>query len=672
MSSTLVISDQISLTSVVNLVWKLINKRWKTAHPFTKLVFKGWTWTISTWISLLVWRKITWLREPAWVRNAPLAPAPDWMSTLSGCVMAYLKPGNLCRRFMRADQPDIVRFPNGLAGGLMRDMILVKDPVTAREVFTEPTTAKPVTAYRVFKRLTGYKGTGDFLSTRSHKDPLYARTRVVVYEALMKRTFNCYGTAFLDTVKDLVSRIKQTDPEKIVVVDEMHRIATSLITRVAFDEHSDNLDNNLFDSVVWMANDIIARPQNNGFKLLDKIPTPRNYELHRNQNLLVSTIEQMIANKKRQIEKGFGANADDVISTLLRDKKNTDRDILGICSIFFFAGFDTTSNTMAMILYHLAHNRDVQTKCREEIKNIIGMDRLPQIQEIHQLSYVYAVIRETLRMFPIVPMVAREVTQRHKNGVCPRFKEEEAFGVQINIFGLHYNPKGWNKPTEFIPERWIDPSIDAGMDAQQRVYCPFALGKRACLGRHFAFIEILTVLTLLLQNFKIEPSKYSAPLKITEGATLTVDRSLLLSFRPLTENREVYSATNNHQTAKYTRKEVACHNSQDDAWLIIDGSVYDVTKYVNIQGNGAHPGGNEILIGLAGCDATADFDFISHSKRAIKMLASYKIGVLVDEDGTPIKEDNTKRTDRPRNRVRQTVSVHQDTFDDPAPLRNHS
>ena len=77
---------------------------------------------------------------------------------------------------------------------------------------------------------------------------------------------------------------------------------------------------------------------------------------------------------------------------------------------------------------------------------------------------------KTYFRYPTVPMVSREVTKTHPSGVCPRFNEDKTFGLAINLFGLHYNPRGWSRPHEFLPERWLEETIDGGMDPEHRVY----------------------------------------------------------------------------------------------------------------------------------------------------------------------------------------------------------
>ncbi|KAG7101065.1 Cytochrome b5 like protein [Verticillium longisporum] len=72
---------------------------------------------------------------------------------------------------------------------------------------------------------------------------------------------------------------------------------------------------------------------------------------------------------------------------------------------------------------------------------------------------------------------------------------------------------------------------------------------------------------------------------------------------------------------EFTAKEVAAHNTRDDCWMIIQGQVYDVTKYIH-----DHPGGADVLIDAAGQDATVEFDNAGHSEDAFEIMAEYHLG----------------------------------------------
>ncbi|KAK7310816.1 hypothetical protein RJT34_08563 [Clitoria ternatea] len=94
----------------------------------------------------------------------------------------------------------------------------------------------------------------------------------------------------------------------------------------------------------------------------------------------------------------------------------------------------------------------------------------------------------------------------------------------------------------------------------------------------------------------------------------------------------------------FTFSQVAQHKSNKDCWLVINGRVLDVTKFLE-----EHPGGDEVLLEVAGKDATKEFDAIGHSKEAQNLVLKYQVGVLqgvnvqeVDFKGVVDKESNNK------------------------------
>ncbi|XP_018833903.1 cytochrome b5 [Juglans regia] len=80
--------------------------------------------------------------------------------------------------------------------------------------------------------------------------------------------------------------------------------------------------------------------------------------------------------------------------------------------------------------------------------------------------------------------------------------------------------------------------------------------------------------------------------------------------------------------------QVAQHKSKKDSWLVINGRVLDVTKFME-----EHPGGEEVLIEAAGKDASKDFEVIGHSKAAQKLLLKYQVGVL---EGCTVQDGDSK------------------------------
>ncbi|XP_057963544.1 cytochrome b5-like [Malania oleifera] len=81
----------------------------------------------------------------------------------------------------------------------------------------------------------------------------------------------------------------------------------------------------------------------------------------------------------------------------------------------------------------------------------------------------------------------------------------------------------------------------------------------------------------------------------------------------------------------YTLADVSEHNSPQDCWLVIDGKVYDVTKFLE-----DHPGGDEVLLSATGKDATDDFEDVGHSTSARSMMDEYYVGDI-DTSTVPTK-----------------------------------
>lgn len=73
----------------------------------------------------------------------------------------------------------------------------------------------------------------------------------------------------------------------------------------------------------------------------------------------------------------------------------------------------------------------------------------------------------------------------------------------------------------------------------------------------------------------------------------------------------------------YTTEEVSKHNHVNDLWIVYKDGVYDITKFVK-----EHPGGEEVLITLAGQDATKCFDEIGHTHEAVILRETFKIGTV--------------------------------------------
>jgi len=208
---------------------------------------------------------------------------------------------------------------------------------------------------------------------------------------------------------------------------------------------------------------------------------------------------------------------------LVRDRKSRNlevRDVLGnlmhvaeenpdmteemmykTCVQFFTDGYDTASQALSVLMYHLARNTDIQEKVQEEIDAIFDEknegDHIDE-RDISKMHYLDQVLSEGLRV-GAVPFTARYCTKPWRipddGFVIPKDMK-----ILIPIVALHYDEKHWEDPYSFKPERF---SPENKGKIHGSVYQPFGFGPRACLGQNLFKMETKIMLTQLLRNFSL-------------------------------------------------------------------------------------------------------------------------------------------------------------------------
>eukprot|EP01094_Clydonella_sp_ATCC50884_P021422 TRINITY_DN4714_c0_g1_i2.p1 TRINITY_DN4714_c0_g1~~TRINITY_DN4714_c0_g1_i2.p1 ORF type:complete len:513 (-),score=154.10 TRINITY_DN4714_c0_g1_i2:292-1830(-) len=175
--------------------------------------------------------------------------------------------------------------------------------------------------------------------------------------------------------------------------------------------------------------------------------------------------------------------------TDVRDEVNT----------FMFEGHDTTGSGLTWALYVIAKHPEVQQRIVDELNQVLGERTAPEdMNEVSRLTYLSAVLKETLRMYPPVPFISRtcEETSEIMGVKIPKGTQ-----VSVSVRAIHFNPLHWDEPDEFRPERFLE--SDASQQKHAFAYMPFSAGPRNCIGQKFAQLEEMTVLAIVLKRFKL-------------------------------------------------------------------------------------------------------------------------------------------------------------------------
>jgi len=161
---------------------------------------------------------------------------------------------------------------------------------------------------------------------------------------------------------------------------------------------------------------------------------------------------------------------------------------------FFVAGHETTASTLTWALSLLATYPEIQEKAREEV-----LEKAPNgltYESLKDLDYLDWIIHETMRVYPSVPITStREILQDMTIGDW-HFPAKTV--IQIDFYNMLHDPKIWESPEEFKPERWSPQNLTK---EQRTSWMPFSYGPRVCIGMNFSLIEQKIFLATILREF---------------------------------------------------------------------------------------------------------------------------------------------------------------------------
>jgi len=333
---------------------------------------------------------------------------------------------------------------------------------------------------------------GDFwLRQRRLAQPAFHRGRIASYA---------------DTMVRYASRIANewSDGEERDLHAEMMRLTLSIVAKTLFDADVDREAKR-----VGHALEAIMQLNSDFRKLIltpTWLPTPRKIRATIATAKLNRIIYRFIEERRAS-----GVDNGDLLSMLLaaRDddgSRMTDRQLRDEAITIFLAGHETTANALAWTWMLLAQNPIVEVKLHEELDRVLG-GRVPTVDDLPNLRYTNHVVTESLRLYPPAWGMARIAIEDTEIAGYPIPK---GCGVSLAQWVVHRDPRWFEAPLEFRPERWEG---DLLKRLPRFAYFPFGGGPRQCIGNNFAVMEASLLLATLAQQFKISlvPGKEIIP-----------------------------------------------------------------------------------------------------------------------------------------------------------------
>ncbi|KAJ9165351.1 Cytochrome P450 [Coniochaeta hoffmannii] len=184
----------------------------------------------------------------------------------------------------------------------------------------------------------------------------------------------------------------------------------------------------------------------------------------------------------------------------------TDDEILGIIMSTIGAGADTTAGTLAYTVYLLCKHPAAARKLQSELDNALrdgALTNPPKWSQVNRLPYLDAVLRESMRIFPIASWGLDRVVPPAGATIAGRYiPGGTVVGCQIDAVHLDEDVYGRDSAA-FRPERWLE-ADEERRRRMDRAFLAFSAGKRTCTGIHIAWLEMKKTLPLLLMNFEME------------------------------------------------------------------------------------------------------------------------------------------------------------------------
>jgi cytochrome P450 len=239
---------------------------------------------------------------------------------------------------------------------------------------------------------------------------------------------------------------------------------------------------------------------------------------------VMSSLRELDRIAYRAIAERRARPAGDLLSMLVeaRDEEGTpmtDREIRDACIAVFFAGHETTACLLSWTSFMLASRPELQERVREELSRPAHPASLPG-----RTPFTQAVLSEVLRLFPPAYAFGRRALRPTRVGA-----HDVGAGttVLMSPWAMHRDPRSFDDPEEFRPERWLD-----GLASRlpRVAYFPFSSGPRRCVGSSFALMEATIALAVLLPGFEL-----SGPPAAPEPApsiTLRPGRGMTLEISP--------------------------------------------------------------------------------------------------------------------------------------------
>lgn len=370
---------------------------------------------------------------------------------------------------------------------------LVSDPEAVRRVLVTHARDydKETIQYRSLSLVTG-----EGLLTTSGE--VWRRQRRMVQPAFHHEVLEGVVGYAVRAADELISRWGDLSRGAVIDIDEaMMRVALETVGASLFGTDLSGDADRLARATIEALDVVVARAQV-PVQPPDWLPTRPTRRLRAALVQLDDAVASMVASRQR-------AGSADEPSTLLdllveaaaADPPIPASEVRDELVAFLVAGHETTASALTWALWLLAGDAEVQGEVARELDEVLG-ERAPTYADLDRLPWTRAVFDEAMRLYPPVWLVSRHAKE---DDVLAGREIPAGSLIIMTPYIAQRDPLLWEAPTEFRPQRFLDGHRRGA--AGDAIFWPFGLGPRMCIGRDFAYVEGMAVLSVLLRQVAV-------------------------------------------------------------------------------------------------------------------------------------------------------------------------
>lgn len=393
-------------------------------------------------------------------------------------------------------------------------IVFFSDPEAIKEIFTSDPEKMPAGESRAILRPVVGQHSLLLLDGARHR-----QQRKLMMPPFHGDRMHAYGEVMRSVTDHIIDRWPSGRP--FPLQPEMQAITLDVILRTVFGVEEDvqlvQLRNRLTEFLTLSTSPLrLALSQFPRLQFLFRsITNPERMQK------LLQEVDELLYAQIAQRRAATHAGHDDVLSMLIEAQDETGQQMSDVelrdeLITLLLAGHETTATSLSWAFHWILQRADVQEKLHRELRQAGEIGKIP-VRSIAKLEYLDAVIKETQRMLPIIPLVPRVLHEPMRLG-----GQDLPAGVVVApcTYLTHHRPDLWINPDHFDPDRFL------GKRLSPYEFFPFGGGIRFCLGAAFAIYEMKIVLAQVLSRVTLKPAPGQSVRVVRRGVTFAPSKGM--------------------------------------------------------------------------------------------------------------------------------------------------